>query len=350
MSENATPAAENAAAEVPAEVVAAPAAEEAKAPQVEVDSNIVSLLEEGDKPVHSVDIKLLLEAGVHFGHQTKRWNPKMSRYIFGKRNDIHIIDLQKTLKGLKRAIAFLQETVKKGGRVLFVSTKRQAQEIVTRAAQRCDQYWVTERWLGGMMTNYETIQKRIKHLKHLQKMEDDGIIDALGKKEASKLRKQLGRLERYLGGIAVMKSIPEAMFVVDPRREAIAIKEARKLGIKIVAIVDTNCNPDEIDYVIPGNDDAIRAIKLITNYVGTCLSAVQKEKERIVRSDAEREAEEGEGSKKPSRKKAPAKKKAKAKAKPKADKPKAEAAKAEAPKAEKPKAEAKKADAEKADA
>lgn len=330
-----------------------PGPELSKAEAPEIDPDIVSLLEEGDKPIHEVDIKILLEAGVHFGHQTKRWNPKMARYIFGKRNDIHIIDLQKTLKGLNRGIKFLQDIVRKGGKVLFVSTKRQAQEIVARAARNADQFWVTERWLGGMLTNFETIKKRVKHLKHLQKMEDDGILDALGKKEQSKLKKQLARLEKYLGGIAEMKTLPDAIFMMDPRREAIAVKEARKLGIKIVGVVDTNCDPDEIDFVIPGNDDAIRAIKVLANYVGTCLGKVAEERQKVgVKS------EDGEGdkpakkstrkpAKKAAKKKAPAKKKTaakKAEPKAKADEPKADAkpkAKAKPKADEKPKAEAK---------
>jgi small subunit ribosomal protein S2 len=261
---------------------------EAPAPTV-VDPEILQALEDGDKPVHTVDIKLLLEAGVHFGHQTKRWNPKMARYIFGKRNDIHIIDLQKTLKGLRRAVKFLTEVVRRGGKVLFVSTKRQAQEIVARAARKCDQHWVTERWLGGMLTNFETIKKRIKHLKHLKKMQEDGILDALGKKESSRLKKQLARLEKYLGGIEEMKGLPEAIFVVDPRREVIAIKEARKLKIKLVGVVDTNCDPDEIDFVIPGNDDAIRAIKLLTNYISTSLSEAGRERQQAAAKAAAEE-------------------------------------------------------------
>ena len=257
------------------------AAARVPAPAPVVDEDVLQRLEDADKPVHHVDIKVLLEAGVHFGHQTKRWNPKMARFIFGKRNDIHIIDLQKTLKGLKRAVKMLSDTVRRGGKVLFVSTKRQAQEIVARAARGCEQHWVTERWLGGMLTNFETIQKRVKHLKHLKKMQEDGILDALGKKEASRLKKQLGKLEKYLCGIEEMKGLPDAIFMIDPRREAIAVTEARKLGIKIAAIVDTNCDPDEIDLVIPGNDDAIRAIKLLTNYVSTCLREVVAERNRV---------------------------------------------------------------------
>lgn len=251
-------------------------------PKIEVDEEVLASLEADDEPISEVTIKMLLEAGVHFGHQTKRWNPKMARYIFGKRNDIHIVDLQKTLKGLKRAAKFLNGIAKRGGRVLFVSTKRQAQEIIQNAARRANQYWVTERWLGGMLTNFETIKARVKHLKHLQKMQDDGIIDALGKKEASRRRKELARLEKYLGGIQEMRGLPEALFIVDPRREAIAVKEARKLKIPVVALVDTNCDPDEIDFVVPGNDDAIRSIKLVSNFLATNLA--QLEKDRLVKA------------------------------------------------------------------
>lgn len=244
-------------------------------------------IDEDEEPITEVDIKMLLEAGVHFGHQTKRWNPKMARYIFGRRNDIHVLDLQKTMKGLERSRKFLVDVATRGGKVLFVSTKKQAQEIVQREAARAGMFWVTERWLGGMLTNYETIQKRVKHLRHLEKMKTDGLLDALGKKEASKLRKQMARLEKYLGGIKDMRNLPDAIFLIDPKREAIAVKECRKLKIPLVAIVDTNCDPDEIDYVIPGNDDAIRSIKLISQYIASALSQVKAEKDaRKAKADA----------------------------------------------------------------
>ena len=208
-------------------------------------------------------MKSLLEAGVHFGHHTRRWNPKMAKYIFTERNGIYIIDLQKTVKKLDEAYMFVRETAANGGTVLFVGTKKQAQDAIKVEAERCGMYYVNARWLGGMMTNYKTIQQRIIRLEQLHKMEADGTFDMLPKKEVIKLRGDIEKLEKYLGGIKEMKRLPAAIFVVDPRKEKIAIAEARKLGIPVVAIVDTNCDPDEVDYVIPGNDDAIRAIKLI---------------------------------------------------------------------------------------
>ena len=211
-----------------------------------------------------VSMKSLLEAGVHFGHHTRRWNPKMAKYIFTERNGIYIIDLQKTVKKLDEAYMFVRETAANGGTVLFVGTKKQAQDAIKVEAERCGMYYVNARWLGGMMTNYKTIQQRIIRLEQLHKMEADGTFDMLPKKEVIKLRGDIEKLEKYLGGIKEMKRLPAAIFVVDPRKEKIAIAEARKLGIPVVAIVDTNCDPDEIDYVIPGNDDAIRAIKLIS--------------------------------------------------------------------------------------
>ncbi len=211
-----------------------------------------------------VSMKSLLEAGVHFGHHTRRWNPKMARYIFTERNGIYIIDLQKTVKKLDEAYYFIRDIAANGESVLFVGTKKQAQDAIKTEAERCGQFYVNTRWLGGMMTNFKTIQKRIERLVQLQTMEADGTFDLLPKKEVIKLRLEIERLEKYLGGIKEMKKLPGAIFVVDPRKERIVIAEARKLGIPIVAIVDTNCDPDEIDYVIPGNDDAIRAIKLIS--------------------------------------------------------------------------------------
>lgn len=211
-----------------------------------------------------ISMKQLLEAGVHFGHQTRRWNPKMDRYIFTERNGIYIIDLQKTVKKVEEAYNFVRELAADGGKVLFVGTKKQAQDSVKEEAERCGMYYINQRWLGGTLTNFETIQKRIDRLKKLEKMEEDGTFDVLPKKEVILLKKEMERLEKFLGGIKDMNSLPDALFVIDPRKERIAIAEAHKLNIPIVAIVDTNCDPDEIDYVIPGNDDAIRAVKLLT--------------------------------------------------------------------------------------
>ena len=211
-----------------------------------------------------VSMKQLLEAGVHFGHQTRRWNPKMSKYIFTERNGIYIIDLQKTVKKADEAYAFMRSVAEEGKSVLFVGTKKQAQEAIKDEALKADMYCVNERWLGGMLTNFQTIQKRIARLKELETMEQDGTFDVLSKKEVLSLRKEMEKLEKYLGGIKDMKKLPGALFIVDPRKERIAVAEAHKLHIPIVAIIDTNCDPDEIDYPIPGNDDAIRAVKLIT--------------------------------------------------------------------------------------
>ena len=210
-----------------------------------------------------VSMKQLLEAGVHFGHQTRRWNPKMAEYIFTERNGIYIIDLQKTVKKLEEAYMFVREIAAEGGEVLFVGTKKQAQDSVKEEAIRCGMPFVNARWLGGMLTNFNTIQKRIKRLAQLKAMEADGTFDLLPKKEVTKLNLEIEKLEKFMGGITEMKKQPAAMFIVDPRKEKIAVLEAHKLGIPIVAIVDTNCDPDEVDYVIPGNDDAIRAVKLI---------------------------------------------------------------------------------------
>ncbi len=210
-----------------------------------------------------VSMKQLLEAGVHFGHQTRRWNPKMAEYIFTERNGIYIIDLQKTVKKLEEAYMFVREIAADGGDILFIGTKKQAQESVKEEAIRCGMPFVNARWLGGMLTNFNTIQKRIKRLAQLKAMEADGTFDLLPKKEVTKLSLEIEKLEKFMGGITEMKKQPAAMFIVDPRKEKIAVLEAKKLGIPIVAIVDTNCDPDEVDYVIPGNDDAIRAVKLI---------------------------------------------------------------------------------------
>lgn len=211
-----------------------------------------------------VSMKQLLEAGVHFGHQTRRWNPKMARYIFTERNGIYIIDLQKTVKKLDEAYMFVRDLAANGGNVLFVGTKKQAGDSVREEATRAGAHYVNARWLGGMLTNFKTIRRRIDRLAQLRKMEEDGTFDRLPKKEVIKLNLEIEKLEKFLGGIKDMKKIPAAMFIVDPRKEKIAVAEAHKLGIPIVAIVDTNCDPDEIDYVIPGNDDAIRAVKLLS--------------------------------------------------------------------------------------
>ena len=210
-----------------------------------------------------ISMKQLLEAGVHFGHQTRRWNPKMAPYIFTERNGIYIIDLQKTVRKIDEAYAFIRDVAMEGKSVLFVGTKKQAQESIEAEAKRCNMYFVNNRWLGGMLTNFRTIQTRIRRLNEIDRMEQNGQFEALPKKEVIKLKAEREKLEANLGGIREMKKLPGALFVVDPRKEHIAVTEARILGIPIVGIVDTNCDPDEIDYVIPGNDDAIRAVKLI---------------------------------------------------------------------------------------
>ena len=211
-----------------------------------------------------ISMKQLLEAGVHFGHQTRRWNPKMKKYIFTERNGIYIIDLQKTVKKVEEAYNFVKELAGNGGTILFVGTKKQAQDSVKEEAIRSGMYDVNQRWLGGTLTNFETIQKRISRLKDIERMSEDGTFEVLPKKEVVQLKKEQERLEKFLGGIKDMKSLPDALFIIDPRKERIAVAEAHKLNIPIVGIVDTNCDPDEIDVVIPANDDAIRAVKLLT--------------------------------------------------------------------------------------
>jgi len=211
-----------------------------------------------------ISMKQLLEAGVHFGHQTRRWNPKMDSYIYMERNGIYIIDLQQTVKKFDEAYAFIKEVVAGGKGILFVGTKKQAQETIKDEAKRCEMYFVNQRWLGGMLTNFKTIRKRVFRLKELERMEAEGAFEVLSKKEVAKFKNEGERLERFLGGIKDMDKLPGAIFIVDPRKEKIAVAEARKLHIPVVAIVDTNCDPDEIDYVIPGNDDAIRAVRLIS--------------------------------------------------------------------------------------
>ena len=236
-----------------------------------------------------VSMKQLLEAGVHFGHQTRRWNPKMAQYIFTERNGIYIIDLQKTVKKLEEAYLFVRDAAADGSDVLFVGTKKQAQDSVKEEAIRCGMPYVNARWLGGMLTNFNTIKRRIKRLEQLKKMEADGTFDLLPKKEVIKLKLEIEKLEKFMGGIVNMKKQPAAMFIVDPRKERIAVQEAHKLGIPIVAIVDTNCDPDEIDYVIPGNDDAIRAVRLIA---GAMADAVIEGRQGEQESPAEEVAEE----------------------------------------------------------
>jgi len=216
-------------------------------------------------------MKQLLEAGVHFGHQTRRWNPKMSRFIFTERNGIYIIDLQKTVKMMEQAYQFVRDLSRDGGNVLFVGTKKQAQEAVKDEAIRSDMFFVNHRWLGGTLTNFGTIQKRIQRLHELERMEEDGTFEVLPKKEVVLLKKEQARLEKFLGGIKHMKKLPDAIFIIDPRKERIAVAEARKLNIPIISIVDTNCDPDEVDYVIPGNDDAIRAVRLFTAKVADAI-------------------------------------------------------------------------------
>ena len=237
-----------------------------------------------------ISMKQLLEAGVHFGHQTRRWNPKMAKYIFTERNGIYIIDLQKTVRKVDEAFNFIRSVAQEGKKVLFVGTKKQAQEAVKEEATRAGMFYVNERWLGGMLTNFQTIQKRIKRLKQLEQMEQDGTFEVLTKKEVLALRHEMEKLEKFLGGIKEMNRLPGALYVVDPRKERIAVAEARKLGIPIVAIVDTNCDPDEIDYVIPGNDDAIRAVRLLTGRMADAViegSHGQDEPEEAADKDAE---------------------------------------------------------------
>ncbi|RLQ95717.1 30S ribosomal protein S2 [Falsibacillus albus] len=233
-----------------------------------------------------ISMKQLLEAGVHFGHQTRRWNPKMKKYIFTERNGIYIIDLQKTVRKVEEAYNFVKELAANGGKILFVGTKKQAQESVKEEAERSGMYFVNQRWLGGTLTNFETIQKRIQRLKNIEKMAEDGTFEVLPKKEVVQLKKEQERLVKFLGGIKDMNGLPDALFIIDPRKERIAVAEARKLNIPIVGIVDTNCDPDEIDYVIPANDDAIRAVKLLTGKMADAiLEAKQGEEEAAVAAE-----------------------------------------------------------------
>ena len=234
-----------------------------------------------------VAMKQLLEAGVHFGHQTRRWDPKMAEYIFQARNGIHIIDLQKTSKKIDEAYAFLKEQAEEGKTVLFVGTKKQAQECVKEAAEKSGMYYVDQRWLGGMLTNFDTIRTRVQRLKDLEKMQEDGTFDVLPKKEVILLKKEMEKLERNLGGIKNMEEIPGVIFLVDPKKEHIAVLEAKKLGIPVIGLVDTNCNPEEVDYAIPGNDDAIRAVKLIADTMANAVIEGRQGETLEVTSDSE---------------------------------------------------------------
>lgn len=239
-----------------------------------------------------VSMKQLLEAGVHFGHQTRRWNPKMARFIFTERNGIYIIDLQKTVKKIEEAYDFVREVAETGKPILFVGTKKQAQDSIKEEAERSGMYFVNERWLGGMLTNHKTIKTRIDRLRKLEKMQEDGTFDVLPKKEVIKLMAEKEKLEKYLGGIKDMPELPGALFVVDPRKERIAIKEAQKLGIPVVGIVDTNCDPDELDFPIPGNDDAIRAVKLIAGAMSQAIIEAKQGAIEVTSSEAAEETVE----------------------------------------------------------
>ena len=239
-----------------------------------------------------ISMKQLLEAGVHFGHQTRRWNPKMAEYIFAERNGIYIIDLQKTVKKVDEAYKAVAQIIADDGEILFVGTKKQAQDSIKEEAERCGMYYVNERWLGGMLTNFNTIQLRIKRLKALEQMESDGTLAVLPKKEVAKLMHEKSKLDKNLGGIKEMKRIPDVIFIVDPRKERIAMQEARVLNIPIVAIVDTNCDPEEVDYVIPGNDDAIRAVKLIAGKIADAV--IESRQGQQFETSAEKEADAAE--------------------------------------------------------
>ena len=239
-----------------------------------------------------ITMKQLLEAGVHFGHQTRKWNPKMSKYIYAARNDIHIIDLQMTVGLIEEAYKFVVETVKEGKSILFVGTKKQAQEAIKEEAERCGMFYVNSRWLGGTLTNFKTIRSRIDRMVRLEKMEESGEFDLLPKKEVAKLKEEMNKLQTNLGGIRNMNKMPGAMFVVDPHNEDIAVSEARKLGIPVIAITDTNCDPDLIDYVIPGNDDAIRAIKLISGVMANAVIEANQGETPVVEETLAEKAEE----------------------------------------------------------
>ena len=239
-----------------------------------------------------ISMKQLLEAGVHFGHQTRRWNPKMAEYIYTERNGIYIIDLQKSVGKVDEAYKAVSDIAAEGGTILFVGTKKQAQEAVETEAERCRMYYVNERWLGGMLTNFKTIQSRIKRLKDIEKMAEDGTFDVLPKKEVVNIKKEWDKLEKNLGGIKDMKRIPDAIFVVDPKKEKICVQEAHSLGITLIGIADTNCDPEELDYVIPGNDDAIRAVKLIVSKMADAVIEANQGEEMVAEDAAEEATEE----------------------------------------------------------
>ena len=242
-------------------------------------------------PTSIISMKQLLEAGVHFGHQTRRWNPKMARYIFQERNGIYIIDLQKTVIKLREVYDAVKDMSRRGKIFLFVGTKKQAQDVVREEAERAGMFYVNQRWLGGTLTNFQTIQKRIARLRELERQRDTGLFEVLTKKEVSKLEDELARLERFLSGIKDMPRLPDALYIVDPRKERIAVLEARKLKIPIIAVIDTNCDPDEIDYPIPGNDDAIRAVKLMTGKIADAIIEGRTETESAVEAHEEAPAE-----------------------------------------------------------
>lgn len=241
-----------------------------------------------------VSMKKLLEAGVHFGHQTRRWNPKMAPYIFTERNGIYIIDLQKTVKKIDEAYAFMRDIVADGGRVLFVGTKKQAQDSIEQEAKRCGQFYVSNRWLGGMLTNFKTIRKSVDKLTSLEEMEEDGTFDLLPKKEVLEHKREMEKLEKNLGGIKDMTELPDVLFVVDPKKEELAVHEARILGIPVVSIIDTNCDPDTVDFPIPGNDDAIRAVKLITSVMSQAVIEANQGDEFVSEEDFSDDVEEDE--------------------------------------------------------
>ena len=246
----------------------------------------------GGKKMSVISMKQLLEAGVHFGHQTRRWNPKMAPYIYTERNGIYIIDLQKSVGKVDEAYKAMADIAADGGTILFVGTKKQAQEAVQTEAERCGMYYVNERWLGGMLTNFKTIQSRIKRLKDIEKMAEDGTFDVLPKKEVVNIKKEWDKLEKNLGGIKDMKRIPDAIFVVDPKKEKICVQEAHSLGITLIGIADTNCDPEELDYVIPGNDDAIRAVKLIVSKMADAVIEANQGEEMVAEDAAEEATEE----------------------------------------------------------
>ena len=250
-------------------------------------ANMADEKPEGEKEMSVISMKQLLEAGVHFGHQTRRWNPKMAPYIFTERNGIYIIDLQKTVTKIDEAYDFIKEVAATGKPILFVGTKKQAQAAIEEEAKRCGQFYVNQRWLGGMLTNYKTISARIRRLEEIRQMENDGTFDKLAKKETIKLKAEADKLEKFLGGIEDMPGMPGAMFIVDPKKEKIAVKEARILGIPVVGIVDTNCDPDDVDYIIPANDDAIRAVKLIAGKMADAVIEANQGEDAMEDEEAE---------------------------------------------------------------